>query len=230
MRTLHFPEDAAVGWVRVGDDPAPIVSVAARGEVEVPEDLGVYLWLDVPVGGVERVGPSDIETVHLPKQRPTDADLERIGHLTGLRVLYCSKSDRITDRGLASIAAMRGLRDLNLYRAGVTDGGLAHLAGMTEMEELHLGMTRVTGPGLVSLARMQRLHRLSLEDTPLDDSALPHLFALSGLRQLIVWGTKLSRSALHGLRVRMPEVEVVGDVVQGGRATGVRERAVPHYH
>lgn len=230
MPTLHFPEDAGVGWVRAGEHETPVVNVPARGAVEIPEGLGVYLWLQVPVRGVERLGPSDVDMLHLPKQTPTDADFRRIAHLSGLRILYCSKSDRITDKGLASIAGMRRLRELNLYRAGVTDAGLAHLAGMTEMEDLHLGMTKVVGPGLVSLARMRRLQRLSLEDTPLDDSALPHLFALTGLRRLVVWGTRLSRSALHGLRVRMPGVEVASHDFRGRLVMGLRERAMPQYH
>jgi hypothetical protein len=152
----------------------------------------------------------------------TDEDLRRLAHLTGLQYLRCSKSVEITDAGIAHIAGLRELRDLDLYRTSLTDASLAHIGAMHRLTHLHLGMTKVKSPGVVYLARLQRLWRLSLECTDVDDSVVPVLSTMTSLRRLALWGTRLSVKGLATLRAALPQCSV--EMNDPGRRLA-RERA-----
>jgi len=77
----------------------------------------------------------------------------RLDRLPDLRSLDLSDS-RVTDAGLAGLAALTGLEELVLIGdIGVTDAGLAHLSGLTRLRKLDLHGTRVTPAGVARLRR-----------------------------------------------------------------------------
>jgi len=77
----------------------------------------------------------------------------RLDRLPDLRSLDLSDS-RVTDTGLAGLAALTGLEELVLIGdIGVTDAGLAHLRGLTRLRKLDLRSTRVTPAGVARLRR-----------------------------------------------------------------------------
>lgn len=55
-----------------------------------------------------------------------------------------------------------GLKRIDLPGSQVTDGGLAHLAGMQNLEELNLASTRVTVEGVSQLRTLPRLRNIWL--------------------------------------------------------------------
>src|SRR4051812_16941706 len=83
------------------------------------------------------------------------------------------------------------LRRLVLEYCEIGDTGLARLAGLVNLRELDLSDTRVTGPGLVHLARMVRAEHLKLAGLPIGDADLDHLRPMTRLRSL-----KLDRTSV----------------------------------
>jgi len=207
-RVLVFPDDLTVGSWTAMRDGVQVATGPARGSVRMPAGADVVLRPCSPVRGLANLAPDDIHAVETFKKITTDTDLARLAHLTGLRVLGCSKAHPVTDRGLATIASLRNLRDLDLYFTGVTDRGLPHLAGMVQLERLHLGLTRVKGPGLRCLAGLQRLQWISLEETDVDDAVVTSLAALPSLRRIALWGTRLSTRGLAELQSALPSAQI----------------------
>src|SRR5262245_25773811 len=124
MRTLEFPEDASAGLLEIRSGDYNAVFRQAQGRVQVDRNAHVSLYAGVPLAGIDRLRSHDLQRVQLPKKDPIDADLHRLAHLHGLRALYSSKGRKLTDHGLKALAAMRDMRDLNLYWSAVTDAGL----------------------------------------------------------------------------------------------------------
>jgi hypothetical protein len=207
-RVLMFPNDVAVGHLHAYRGATVLFHTPARGTVRVPFDAFVHLSASTPLRGLGNLAPEAVQSVSTPKKGTTDLDLSRLAHLTGLRELWCSKANAVTDAGAAHLAGLRRLRVLNLYWSAVGDAGLAHVAGMVQLADLHLGLTGIKGPGLAYLSGLQRLARLSLEDTDVDDSVVPHLLALRGLRRLAIWGTRLSTKGLAALRAGLPDAQI----------------------
>jgi hypothetical protein len=214
-RVLRFPADDRVGWIYAYRGDTCVVNAPAQGDVRVPHDSEVDLHTFPGVRGLYELAPDAIHRIEIRKKSGTDDDLRHLSHLTGLRALRCSKSHAITDAGIAHIAGLRELRDLDLYWTSVTDASLATIGAMHHLTHLHLGMTQVKGPGVVYLARLQRLWRLSLEETDIDDSVVPVLARLSSLRRLAVWRTRLSVTGLAALRAAVPQCSV--DMPDPGR-------------
>jgi len=207
-RRLEFPEDLEVGNLWVTRGASLLYRGPARGTIAVPAGASVELSGNCPVRGLNALRPDAIDILSLPKKSATDEDMRRIAHLTRLRELYLSKSIHVTDAGLAALARMRELRDLNIYWSAVTDAGLAALMRMVNLEYLHLGLTRIKGPGLACLMGMHRLRRLSIENTDVDDASLHYLARLTSLKRLALWGTRVSTPGLQSLRAALPNTYI----------------------
>ena len=129
----------------------------------------------------------DLETVEsLMECRLTDEGLGHAGRLHGLQELAADRD--VTDRGLASVKGLVGLRSLDLFSTGVTDAGMAELSGLAGLEVVNLAHTRVTDAGLVPLRGLKRLRELDLRSTAISDVGLATLAGLEGLRKLDVQG------------------------------------------
>ena len=72
--------------------------------------------------------------------------------LAHLEELDLSENSQVFDDGLAHLAGLTSLKDLNLWRVGITDEGVKHLAGLTSLERLNLDNTQLTDAGLQHLA------------------------------------------------------------------------------
>jgi hypothetical protein len=105
-RVLEFPEDLVVGrlWMKTGD--SVVGSGPARGTVRVRAGVCVGLSAGCPVRGLGGLQPDALDEIDLPKKSPTDEDVRRIAHLTGLRSVYMSKARRMTDAGLGALAGL----------------------------------------------------------------------------------------------------------------------------
>jgi hypothetical protein len=203
-RILHFPDDVSVGFFSAYVGSTTLKSGAARGPVSVPERADVHLYLTCPIRGLGQLHADDIASIEIHKKSAKDADFSRLSHLTAIRELRASKSLDVGDAGLAAIAPMRRMRELDLYATAVTDAGLVHLSGMVELETLNLGNTRVSGPGLAHLVGLQRLSYLTLGG--ISDDAVPHLLRLRGLNRIVLRQTRLTEDAVARLRAGFPAI------------------------
>jgi internalin A len=94
----------------------------------------------------------------------------------------------VTDKGLAHLRGLAGLRVLNLARTGVRGPGLAQLHGNKKLERLDLSQLPLGDEGLKYLAGFDSLTHLQLADNGITDKGFAHLAGLPNLRELWLLG------------------------------------------
>ncbi|MDA1052182.1 MAG: hypothetical protein O3C40_17120 [Planctomycetota bacterium] len=104
-------------------------------------------------------------------ERVTDEWLKWLSGIATLRRLDLANC-AIQGEGLQHIAALTGLRELNLTLTPVTDDALKHLAGLTELRSLGLASTQCTGTGFTHLKALRKLESVNFHFTPLNDAGL----------------------------------------------------------
>jgi hypothetical protein len=125
-------------------------------------------------------------------------------------IVYLSDDWRGGDAGLANLARLYNLRDVQLVGAEITDEGLKQLCRVENIKRLDVVETQVTSAGLAEIADLKHLLRLRLEGSvgggQLDDDALKHLRGHPTLEFLELYGRGFSDAGLSHLR-QTPELE-----------------------
>lgn len=106
------------------------------------------------------------------------ADVSRLGHVSVLRL---AGSKALTDAGVAHLARMVALTDLDLGGCAITDSAMSALAALPNLRRIRLAGTRVTDDGIEKLSACARLVRVDLSWTNTGDRALR---ALAGKQEL----------------------------------------------
>ena len=164
---------------------------------------------DKAVGVVEKLGGLAVRdekdparpviVVRLNLTKATDADLKELAAMKGLRELDLVEV-KVTDAGLKELAALKGLRTLNLGGCrGVTDAGLKNLADLKELKDLNLGLTGVTDAGLKELEALKGLRDLYLYSTKITDAGLKDLADLKELKTLNLYHTPATDAGVKEL-------------------------------
>jgi len=113
--------------------------------------------------------------------------------------LQCNASvagNSFGDAELAQLAPLEGnLRWLDLAGTKVSDAGMAYVAAMPNLLRLHLERTAVTDQGMARLATLPELEYLNLYGTGITDRSLTQLQLLPKLKQIYLWQTKVTPSA-----------------------------------
>lgn len=188
--------DVAGAWQTLGATP---------GRVVVPEDLAARLNLyaddatmDVLVRDLAGFGPLEYLDVGLSPL--TDHGLATLRAVRGLLYLDLSRT-RIGDGGLAALAAHSHL--IALYLRGcdrITSRGLTYLSAFKGLESLDLGRCPgVVDDALVLLQNLVYLTRLNLSDTRITDAGLVQLENLTHLRRLDLSETAIVGETLEAL-------------------------------
>lgn len=126
------------------------------------------------------------------------------------------------------VAMLTGVRSLNLAATEITDAGLARLARLVKLRDLNLhDAKRITDAGLKPLAALRALENVRLSDTNLDGSGLVHLLGCAKLRVLSVTSPALGDAAFP-LIARMKSLEVLG--LGPGAATRIELGVLPKLH
>jgi mono/diheme cytochrome c family protein len=121
-------------------DPRLVVGVNSPGTA-----------LDEAALGVLTGAGSQIVDLNLSNAAIDDDDLAALGDLAAVTQLRLGRN-RITDRGLATLARLPKLESLNLYgNAGVTDAGVEALGRIATLRQVYLWQTGVTGAGVAKL-------------------------------------------------------------------------------
>jgi Leucine Rich repeat len=97
----------------------------------------------------------------------TGASLKSVANCHNLETLNLWIMREVTAADLASLRDLKKLRvlDLDVREPKVTDAGLAHLADLTDLEELNLFSQNVTDEGLQHLKKLSALRKLDIRDT-----------------------------------------------------------------
>jgi hypothetical protein len=106
------------------------------------------------------MAPAALACVNV-NSRFTDTTCAHAARLLGLRHVYV-RGSRVTDVGVASLAALSGLQSLNLSGCGkITDTGVASLAALSGLQSLDLSWCgKITDTGVASLAALSGLPSL----------------------------------------------------------------------
>jgi Leucine-rich repeat (LRR) protein len=139
-----------------------------------------------------------IIAVQLGLSKCTDADLKTLADLKSLGSLTLYRT-AVTDAGLKELTAIKTLTTLDLGSTKITDAGLKELAGLPALEHLTLNGTQITGIGLKELAPLKKLQSLSLADSKLTDEGLKALGELESLHSLDLSRTRITGSGLREL-------------------------------
>lgn len=102
------------------------------------------------------------------------------------------------DEGPKLARALGRISRLSLAETSVTDQGLAPLAGMTTIKNLDLSSTRIKGPGLAHLHGLD-LQVLSLNGNAIDDDGFAYLPHFAALKSLDIGKTRASTGFLSRL-------------------------------
>ncbi len=122
-----------------------------------------------------------------------------------LTVSFAHRSEPATDTEVALLAGVaEQAYSLNLADAKVTDAGLAPLAALKNLSVLHLERSAVTDAGLAHLAGLANLQYLNVYGTTVTDEGLKHLAGLKHLRRLYLWHTKISYDAAMAMEKNTP--------------------------
>ena len=131
----------------------------------------------------------------------TDADLDKIALRQDLDRLSLAQT-RITDAGLERLRDLKGVRELDLYFADfITDEGHAALATWDKLERINLRGTRLTSRSFEHLAKLTALKHLDLSYSQIDDTNLELLADLPHLESLALGGTRIGAPALAALKL-----------------------------
>ena len=115
----------------------------------------------------------------------------------------------LTDDGLANVAKLGNVVELNLRDTKITSAGLVHLKGLAKLTRLHLERTNVGDEGILNLTKLTTLEYLNLYGTKITDKSLDHLAGLKNLRQLYVWQTDVTDAGIAKFKKALPAVSVV---------------------
>jgi Leucine-rich repeat (LRR) protein len=198
---------AKVEWVEPANlaDPKPVAPPVAVDKLP-PADGAAMVQ---KYGGRLRYEDDDktkpVIGVSLAGSAVTDADL---GHLRGwklLQFLDLSDCKNVTDAGLAYLARLPELTELNLAGSGVRGDGLDHLKTADRLRALDARKTGATARHLAPLAALKNLERLTL-DPVADERVLRFLAGLPNLKEIDLRGFPLTNRRL-GLLQKMTGLE-----------------------
>ena len=182
----------------------------AQGDVLVPEDRNIKLWVPLALSPRESAkllaqNPQAHRLTIADRTRKDPDDLSGLSELDPNDLFWLSVSTEMylrtgADPGIFEpISHLTGLQILSLQSAGITDEGLEHLRPLRSLRGLELTQASISNRGLAVLMDLPALEYLSL-NTGVTDAGLRQVAQLSNLRWLSIadgkmWGPGLAELA-----------------------------------
>lgn len=162
-------------------------------------------WITDAGGAVLRDSSGKITGVDLRSSWVTDSDLAEVAAIPGLKTLDLSLS-RVTDRGMRALRPATGVVDLNLYFAElVTDEGMSIVRDWKNLKRLNVRGTKITDTTLEFVSTLPALEALDIGYAEVTDVGLDRLTSMTSLRELTIGGNKLTDVGVHLLR-QLPQL------------------------
>ncbi len=181
----------------------------AQGDVLVPEDRNIKLWVPLALSPWEsaklRTQNPQAHQWGADRTRKDPDDLSGLSELDPNDLFWLSVSSAMYLRAGADprifepIRHLTGLRTLTLSSTGITDKGMEHLRSLRSLRGLELTQASIGNRGLAVLKDLPALEYLSL-NTGVTDAGLRQMAQLSNLRWLSIadgkmWGPGLAELA-----------------------------------
>jgi hypothetical protein len=210
-------------------DIANLVGLRSLERLELGEDCPELT--DVSLRTLSRI--SSLEALEIHDAPITDAGLVHLGKLPQLKSLALGKAQTfspvgnrltITGEGIASLAGLPSLIEMEIHSAELTGDGLKHLAPLRhlkrlrlkggsftdndlrflaplkDLESLEIVATNIDGTGFRHLAGLSKLTDVCLEGRNVTDEAVPYLARLPSLKSVMIYGTRVTAAGLEEFR------------------------------
>lgn len=163
----------------------------------------------------------ELEVVALPWQDFNDVGLAYVARMTQLTQLQLV-GPNISNYGVAQLAGLSSVEQLAID-APISDGALDSIGKMRRLRLLDLHGAQVTGPGLSRLAGLDQLEFLVLDQTPVGDAGMPFVGQLGGLRRLLLRDTRISDAGLEHLvhLANLEQLYLDGSLIRGAGLSGL---------
>ncbi len=210
-RTIHFPDDRAIGiiylldtdehdlsairdydrWQRIGEARG-VVRLPARGLVRL--DLARSAVADL--SPLQQLDTQAIQVLRLRNLGAHDDALRHVSHWKGLLRLDL-QGNFFTGQALEDIVLMHGLLSLDLGDTTIGDDGIRQIAPLKSLRQIDLKRSRITDRSLELLGSMSRLESLDLYQTAITDRGVAHIVGLKNLRNLRISHTNTTNVSLE---------------------------------
>ena len=188
---------------------------------------------DVPFNTqVSHVLNGESDEIRLEYDIVTDADVQQIDSLSGLRTLVLDGGS-ISDTGMASIGKCGDLEHLRLRKSPITDAGLQHIASLASLRILNLPHSACSATGIKVLQSLPHLHQLRIGSLVAGSNICEPLSKCQSLRALHLINIPINDDDLLKL-VKIETLESLyvdgGFVTDDGWAQLFEERPDLHVH
>ena len=100
------------------------------------------------------------------------------------------------------------ITSLDLARTKVTDAGLAKVAAMKNLAELHLENTAISDAGLDHVKGLASLEYINLYNTKVTDAGLQKLAGLAKLKSVYLWQSGVTKAGVAQLKAKLPNAQI----------------------
>lgn len=215
-RVLHFPNEHAVGRLKVRDVNSENSSYQnmlslphwellgqAQGDMIVPAGkvLKLEVYSDIiDISFLSQLESNDLAALSLDRTNILDEDLVHLKRLTGLQALGLGSTNQVDGSGLVHLTGLQSLKELSLFHCQISDTALVHISRLKALERLTLHWTQIEGSGLVHLSDLTSLKNLVLAKTLITNESLSHLQNMTWLKELDLYDTEIGDLGLSYLR------------------------------
>ncbi len=122
-----------------------------------------------------------------PSYEVTDVDLAKVASMVPENAEITEldlKGAQITSAGLAQLAALPGLRSVNLTGCGLIGAEWTGISSAVQLEQLNLESAAITDESLAAVAPLVSLKSLNISRTRVTDAGFSHLTRLSKLEAI----------------------------------------------
>jgi hypothetical protein len=191
--------------------PAPRLENTSVTETKAKVDDAVSSKTESPPVR-PRIRPEDTAVEKKPPPPPVNRLAARwvIEHRGVVHLKVTGVASAVEVRNVADLPRERfDVIQINLAKKqGVDDYGLAKLAELKELTQLDLSGTAITDAAIMKLQKLRALTSLFLCDTAITDAAVPDLKQMSRLKSLDLQKTNISPAGVAQLRAALPNCKI----------------------
>jgi hypothetical protein len=126
---------------------------------------------------------TSVETLDLSAAPISDAAMDGVAAMRGLKELTLHRCPNLTDYGLTKLVTLRGLLKLDVGHTRLTDAGFRTLSQkLPEMDEINAAAAGMSDGGLAGLENMRKITRLTVHVRMCTDVGTGYIRRVSGLK------------------------------------------------
>jgi hypothetical protein len=189
------------------DKPLKVESLAPLGGIKKLKTLTLgSSATDVLVSSLRSL--TSLESLDLNYAPISDAAMEGVAALRGLKELTLHRCPNLTDIGMTKLVALRGLLKFDVGYTRLTDAGFKTLSmKLSDMAEINAAAAGMSDGGLSGLENMRKISRLTVHVRMCTDVGTGYIRRVSGLRVISIDQVEtLNPSRMAALQKDLPYV------------------------